>query len=216
MQKRARRKERHLRAILTAAEAEREYLRSLYNGSLISMSHTAQRAREGVAARDHDALAAEARCVGMEDEIRRLRAENEALRAHVSAIAAASLTPRGFQLHPGPTGYRDAAAGLVVPRGGGDAGRLAYGDSGSAGAQLTGEEEAGPFSCSTSPIPRDPDPAWLDPPVPPATPLPPSGLEQRRAPQRHDEPGQMRPSESGKPAPQRPTRSLRRRRRRPP
>ncbi len=163
-QKKAKRKERQLRAILAAAEAEREYLRSLYNGSLVTISNSAMRVRDGAAVRDYEVLAAEARCVGMEDEIRRLRAENEALRAHVSAM---SLAPHGgFQLRPGPPGYDDREPPLLTGRGEppprrADAGR------GSPMLQLTGEEEAAPFSCSTSPIPKEPGWTQVARPRPP-------------------------------------------------
>ena len=154
MQKKSRRKERQLRAILAAAEAEREYLRSLYSGSLIAISNSANHARDGVIGREYDAIAAEVRCVGMEDEIRRLRSENEALRLHISAMNAAALTPHGFQIRPGPTGYGKSNEMALIPHEA-VAGRP-NGDDHSVALQLTGEEEAAPFSCSTSPIPKDP------------------------------------------------------------
>jgi hypothetical protein len=154
VQKKARRKERQLHHILAAAEAEREYLRSLYNGSLIAISNSAMRPRDGAGGREYDTMAAEARCVGMEEEIRRLRAENEALRMHVAAVSPASLTPHGFQIHSGPPGYAGGGELVLVPQDGG-ARRRDGGDAARA-LQLTGDGDGAPFSCSTSPIPREP------------------------------------------------------------
>jgi hypothetical protein len=78
--------------------------------------------------------AVEARCVGMEDEIRRLRVDNEALRAHMAAV--------NLKISPS----QRAMADLVV---------ATQQDARMTGLQLTAEEDIfAPFSCSTSPIPK--------------------------------------------------------------
>ena len=134
VERKAKRKEKQLRSALASAEAEREYLRSLYSGSLITMTQGAARARDGAAVLDMELQAVEARCVGMEDEIRRLRSENEALRSHIAAIGM-----RASLMH------RSEAAMLMATQQ----------DAREVGLQLTGEEDVfAPFSCSTSPIPK--------------------------------------------------------------
>jgi hypothetical protein len=133
-ERKARRKEKQLRSALAAAEAEREYLRSLYNGSILTLTHGAARARDGAAVHDMELQAVEARCTGMEDEIRRLRVENEALRSHMAAV---NLKMSSSQR---------STAELVA---------AAQHDARAAGLQLTPEEDIfAPFSCSTSPIPK--------------------------------------------------------------